>query len=330
MTLYTSAPGRWTSYEKTDEYDYDLIYYDNKRLEQTDAYGNRRNRRKQDYGYEQRDGRSRSDRQSSRARMSKKQQKRRRRARRRKQFLIIVLVILAVVVCGKTGMIDRIKASIGMISTSELQSEGYPDSLIRLYEKHPEAREFVLDYKNHINDNESDESINIAGDVTDGKIPLFIQWDERWGYKTYGDDFLAVTGCGPTALSMVCVGLTGDMNMNPYAVAKLAQADGYYVNGSGSSWDMMTGLAGDLGLSANELGLDADTIRSKLRDGHPIICIMGPGDFTSTGHFIVLTGVKSNGDVTVNDPNSRKNSDKSWNLEEIMSQMRNLWVYSRA
>lgn len=262
--------------------------------------------------------------------MSKKQQRRHRRARRRKQFLAIVLVILAVVVCGKTGMIDRIRVSVGVISTSELQAEGCPDSLIRLYEKKPEARQFVLDYKNHRNDDANDESIDISGDVMDGKLPLFIQWDKRWGYKTYGDDFLAVTGCGPTALSMVCVGLTGNLNMNPYAVAKMAQADGYYVNGSGSSWDMMTGLAGDLGLSANELGLDADTIRSKLRDGHPIICIMGPGDFTSTGHFIVLTGVKSNGDVTVNDSNSRKNSDKSWNLEEIMSQMKNLWVYSKA
>ena len=263
-------------------------------------------------------------------RMSIKQQKRRRRARRRKTFLAIVLVILAVVVCGKNGMIDRVRASFGVISSSELQVEGYPDSLIRLYEKNPEAREFVLDYKKHINDDGSDENIDISGDMTDGKIPLFIQWDERWGYKTYGDDFLAVTGCGPTALSMVCVGLTGNLNMNPYAVAKMAQADGYYVNGSGSSWDMMTGLADNLGLYANELGLDADTIRSKLRDGHPIICIMGPGDFTKSGHFIVLTGVTSNGDVTINDPNSRKNSDKSWNLEEITSQMKNLWVYSKA
>ncbi len=310
--------------------DYDLIYYDNNRLEQTDAYGNRQNRSKKDSRYEQRDYESRSGHQTSRTRMSKKQQRRHRRARRRKQFLAIVLVILAVVVCGKTGMIDRIRVSVGVISTSELQAEGCPDSLIRLYEKKPEARQFVLDYKNHRNDDANDESIDISGDVMDGKLPLFIQWDKRWGYKTYGDDFLAVTGCGPTALSMVCVGLTGNLNMNPYAVAKMAQADGYYVNGSGSSWDMMTGLAGDLGLSANELGLDADTIRSKLRDGHPIICIMGPGDFTSTGHFIVLTGVKSNGDVTVNDSNSRKNSDKSWNLEEIMSQMKNLWVYSKA
>lgn len=310
--------------KKSDEYD--LIYYDNKRLEQTDAYGNRS---KQDYGYKQRDYGSRSERQITRIRMSEKQQKRRRRVRR-KQIFAIVLVILALVVCGKTGMIDRIRASVGVISSSELQAEDYPDSLIRLYEKRPEAKNFVLDYKNHVNDDANNEIIDISGDVTDGGIPLFIQWDERWGYKTYGDDFLAVTGCGPTALSMVCVGLTGNLEMNPYAVAKMAQADGYYVNGSGSSWNMMTGLAGKLGLSANELGLDADVIRSKLRDGHPIICIMGPGDFTSTGHFIVLTGVKSNGDVTVNDPNSRKNSDKSWNLEDIMSQMRDLWVYSRS
>ena len=70
-------------------------------------------------------------------------------------------------------MIDRIRASVGVISTSELQSEGYPGSLIRLYEKHPEAREIVLDYKNYINDDASEESIDISGDVTDGKIPLF-------------------------------------------------------------------------------------------------------------------------------------------------------------
>ena len=92
--------------KKSDEYDYDLIYYDNKRLEQTDAYGNRRNENKQDYGYGQRDYGNRSGRQTSRTRMSKKEQKRRSRVRRRKQFLAIVLVILAVVVCGKTGMIE--------------------------------------------------------------------------------------------------------------------------------------------------------------------------------------------------------------------------------
>ncbi|MEI3280441.1 MAG: hypothetical protein V8R46_06710 [Eubacterium ramulus] len=55
-------------------------------------------------------------------------------------------------------------------------------------------------------------------------------------YKPIGDDFLAVTGCGPTALfhGLRWI-LPGNLNINPYAVAKMAQADGYYVNGSGSS-----------------------------------------------------------------------------------------------
>ncbi|MCD8152609.1 MAG: C39 family peptidase [Clostridiales bacterium] len=39
---------------------------------------------------------------------------------------------------------------------------------------------------------------------------------------------------------------------------------------------------------------------------------MGPGDFTTGGHFIVLTGIDSDGNVIVNDPNSRINSEKHY------------------
>ena len=52
---------------------------------------------------------------------------------------------------------------------------------------------------------------------------------------------------------------------------------------------------------------------------------MGPGDFTSTGHFIVLTGYKD-GKISVNDPNSHKNSEKLWSYEDIKDQIMNLWV----
>ena len=56
------------------------------------------------------------------------------------------------------------------------------------------------DYKTKKDDN---AAIDVSADVNAGEIPLFLQWDERWGYRSYGGDFLAVTGCGPTALSMV-------------------------------------------------------------------------------------------------------------------------------
>ena len=102
------------------------------------------------------------------------------------------------------------------------------------------------------------------------------------------------------------------------------------MKGAGSAWDMMTELAEELGLWAEEMVFDEEHIMNTLEEGSPIICIMGPGDFTTSGHFIVLTGVDSNGEILVNDPNSLSNSERSWKLEDLMSQIRNLWSYREA
>ena len=53
---------------------------------------------------------------------------------------------------------------------------------------------------------------------------------------------------------------------------------------------------------------------------------MGPGDFTATGHFLVLTGWED-GKFRINDPNSRENSERLWAYEEIQDQIRNLWAF---
>lgn len=250
--------------------------------------------------------------------------KKARRMRRIKRIFVAAIILLVVFAAGRTSFVQGFLNHWNVKSEATLTAEGYPESLVQLYEKNEEARQFVLDYKKNGN---NEQPIDISSDVTDGKIPLFLQWDERWGYRTYGDNFLAITGCGPTALSMVYVGLTGDTSMNPYAIAQMAQEDGFYVNGSGSAWSMMTELATKLGLSAQELSLSEDSITQELSQGHPIICIMGPGDFTTSGHFIVLTGVDSDGKITVNDSNSKKNSNKAWKIDDLMSQIRDLWVY---
>ena len=82
------------------------------------------------------------------------------------------------------------------------------------------------------------------------------------------------------------------------------------------------------GLKAKELPLVKKRIIDYLAVGDPAICAMGPGDFTTTGHFIVFTGLED-GLLCVNDPNSRKNSEKRWAFEDISNQIRNSWVITK-
>ena len=212
----------------------------------------------------------------------------------------------------------------GKVNTQKLREQGYPESLIALVERNPETKDFVLDYPKY----KGLEEIDISKDVMKGEIPHFLQWDERWGYETYGSDFLAVTGCGPTCLSMVTCGLTGDTQWNPYEVAKMAEDNGYYVDGSGSSWALMSSGAEKLGLTVSSVIFDAEHIRATLEAGQPIICVMGPGDFTNAGHFLVLTGVDKNGDIILQDPNSVERTKQHWDVQKLMNQMKNLWAYS--
>ena len=207
--------------------------------------------------------------------------------------------------------------------TTDVPYGAYPKDLIALLETSPEARCFVLDYPLR-------EDIPVDLSAYDREtVPLFLQWDEMWGYETYGSSYLAVTGCGPTCLAMAGYYLTGDETMNPLSLAQFAEQNGYYAKGYGSSWTLISEGAGKLGLTATELPLVKKKMVNALEAGNPVILAMGKGDFTSTGHYIVLTGVTEEG-FRVNDPNSRENSKKLWTYEQLESQIRNIWEISSA
>ncbi len=199
----------------------------------------------------------------------------------------------------------------------------YTEDLIALYEKNEEARQFVLDYPMK-KDTSFDIDLSQYGDTD--TVPLFMQWDERWGYSEYAGNVFGISGCGPTCLSMVSVYLTKDTSQNPKWMAEFAMENGYYERGSGSKWTLMSEGARKLGLNVKELSLDEEIMAENLAAGNPIICILGPGDFTDSGHFIVLTGYRDGGFV-VNDPNRQANSSRIWTFEELRYQIRALWVY---
>lgn len=206
--------------------------------------------------------------------------------------------------------------------------ETYPDILLELAANRPETLDFVINYSNYETSTLSTHSISIDHDFNPSSIPLFLQWDERWGYESYGTEFIASGACGPTALSMVAVGLTGNMDMHPKAVSDLSYNLGYFHAGQGTSWALMSEGANKLGLNSRELPLDASIIYNVLDKGHPIIASMKPGHFTKAGHFIVLTGTTPNGKIQVNDPGSLENSKIAWDLSIIMNEAKNLWAFS--
>lgn len=196
----------------------------------------------------------------------------------------------------------------------------YPQSLIELLERNPETEDFVLNYP--FRDQVSVEAFSY--DRTQG-VPLMMQWDQRWGYLKYGSDVVGITGCGPVCLAMAGYYVTGEDTFHPANMVDFARQNGYYSAGNGSSWTLISEGGVKLGLQVTEIPLVKKKIMDNLEAGNPIICAMGKGDFTTSGHYIVLVGTE-NGLIRVNDPNSYANSEKLWSYEEMESQFRNLWV----
>ena len=196
----------------------------------------------------------------------------------------------------------------------------YPKSLIALLERNPETKDFVLGYPFR-----EKRAPDLSAYQNSDTVPLFLQWDPMWGYEKYGSDVIGITGCGPTCLAMVCTYLLNDATYTPAYVADFALENGYYVPNNGSSWTLISEGGKKLGIDVVEIGMDEDRIIRNLQVGNPIICVVGPGIFTDTGHFIVLTGYHD-GKYSINDPFSPEKSAKLWELKEIKSQIRNLWV----
>ena len=198
----------------------------------------------------------------------------------------------------------------------------YPPELIALLDRNPETSSFVLEYPLKKDKTPVIDLTEYAGCET---VPLLMQWDQRWGYLRYGDNVAGLTACGPVCLSMAAIYVTGDPEMSPDRMMEFAEENGYCIPGNGTAWALIGEGGEKLGLDVTELPLHEGTMINVLEEGYPIICIMGPGDFTTTGHFIVLTGVE-NGAFRVNDPNSYANSEKLWTYEQIEDQIDNLWA----
>ena len=200
----------------------------------------------------------------------------------------------------------------------------YPIKLLAALCNNEEMLDFVKGY------------LDSDGSVTGGfsllelaeEHPVILQWDKRWGYAPYGDSDIGMAGCAPTCLSMVILQLTKDSSATPDKVADYAMENGYYLEGTGTAWSLMTEGGIAFQVEGEEIPLDEGRMTTALGEGRPLICAMGPGDFTDNGHFIVVTGYTGQG-FTIRDPNSRVRSQKLWDYGTLEPQIKNLWEFQR-
>lgn len=201
------------------------------------------------------------------------------------------------------------------------EEDSYPLLLAELLERNEETLDFVKDYPNR--EKYKSQPFDLTADFVSGEVPLLMQWDKRWGYDAFGEEMIGLAGCGPLCMEMAYLYFTEDTDMTPRGMAEYAYDNGFYTE-EGTGWTFWTDGAAGLGLEGTELSLDENEMKNALDAGKLIVCSMRPGDFTTTGHFILIRGYDEEG-FQVNDPNRRRNSSKTWTYETLCLQIRNLW-----
>ncbi len=201
----------------------------------------------------------------------------------------------------------------------------YPVNMLEALANNPEMTDFVTGYLT------AEQKAN--GGLSESEIkqehPLFLQWDPRWGYVSYGDDSnVGLAGCGPTCLSMALYELTRDTSLTPDKIAAYGMENGYYMAGTGTLWALIEDVPGLYGIDVENPEVEETALKQALDAGKVLICAMRPGDFTSGGHFIVIYGYDEDG-FLVNDPNCVARSRVSWSFERIGSQIKQVWALAK-
>lgn len=201
----------------------------------------------------------------------------------------------------------------------------FPKEKVEAAEGNAGLIHFLYEYGN--NEYTLDQDFLITDMELTAEIPLFMQWDERWGYEPYGGFNIGISGCGPTCLSMILIGFTKDPQLNPLYISDYAMKNGYYMSGTGTMWSLFSNFSSKYGVTCTDLHVSEDEIIGELEQGHPVILSMRRGQFTRAGHFIVLTKIE-NGMITINDPNNLAHSERLWDYKEFSKEIAHAWSFT--
>lgn len=129
-------------------------------------------------------------------------------------------------------------------------------------------------------------------------------------YKQFTNATIASHGCGPTSLAIVASSIFNKEITPIETTKKVCESGG--CTSSGSTYGSLVKVGQSYNINVITTSNNQEVLNALATNKSLVIVLMGPGTFTSGGHFIVLTGVNSSGQVSVADPYSRNLTEKKW------------------
>ena len=169
----------------------------------------------------------------------------------------------------------------------------------------------------------------------------YLQTDPRWGsldYSAHGEKTtIAASGCGPTAMAMV-LATWADPSVTPKTECAWALAHGYKAPRQGTYYGYFEEAGRRYGLKtyrlnySNIYGNDRSAYHAQARDaldrGELVIACMGPGNWTSSGHYVLVYGIEGD-TIYINDPASTKAARTKGSYSLFKQQVKYYWVIER-
>lgn len=165
------------------------------------------------------------------------------------------------------------------------------------------------------------------------------QTDPRWGSKDYSapgeSNTIGKAGCGPSCMAMVIATLA-DAKITPADTAAWALKNGYKAKNQGTYYTYFVPQGKAYGLEVsrvNTANLKEVSRRDQhhaaaleaVKNGDLVICCMGPGLWTKSGHYILWHGTEGN-QVLINDPGSSAPGRAKAPLATLQAQVKYYWV----
>lgn len=169
----------------------------------------------------------------------------------------------------------------------------------------------------------------------------YLQTDSRWKnlpYRTSKESStIGSAGCGPTSMAMV-IATWVDPSVTPVTTCNWAMKHGYKATGNGTYHSYFVPQAKAYGLECERVNTTAfkymsasdaqkyhELARDYVNDGHLVIALMGKGNWTRGGHYILWYD-NDGDDVLINDSASTLARRERNTFKLFTSQSSFYWV----